>query len=224
MSLPSPVIGARQLRLDLDQPPSHAREDFVVSASNEAAVAAIDSWPRWPGGKLALIGPAGSGKTHLAQAWATRVGATMATAAGASPSNLGPILLEDADRCLTEELLFHLDNRADAGATLLVTGRSPPGVWPVALPDLRSRLNALTVANIEPPDDFVLLGVMQKMFSERNIKPKPGITDYAIRRIERSAPAVQNFVRAIDELAGEEKREVTLALVRRVLQIDQGTL
>ena len=82
-------------------------------------------------------------------------------------------LLEDADRRHAEELLFHLDNRADAGATLLDTGRTPPAGWPVSLPDLRSRLNAMTVANIETPDDEVLLGVMDKLFCERNIKPKP---------------------------------------------------
>lgn len=195
----------------------------MVSASNQAAVDAIDAWPLWPGGKLALVGPAGSGKTHLAQAWAARTGATTAKA-GRIPGAAGPILAEDADRFVDEELLFHLVNRADAGATLLITGRTTPGRWPAVLPDLRSRLNALTVATIDSPDDAVLLGIMEKLFTERNIRPKPGVTSYAIRRIERSARAVQELVRRIDEWAGEEKREVTLSLVRRVLHVDGDEL
>lgn len=210
---------APQLRLDLERPTSHARADFVVADCNRAAVAAIDSWPDWPGGKLAIIGPPGSGKTHLAQAWAAKAGAEPAEFIhnSGAPS---AILMEDADRGSSEELLFHLVNRADAGSTLLITGRTPPSSWTAHLPDLRSRLNALTVVTIDTPDDVVLLGVMEKLFSERNIRPKPGVADYAIRRIERSVPAVQDLVLRIDEWAGAEKREITLALVRRILEVD----
>jgi chromosomal replication initiation ATPase DnaA len=224
-SSPDPRFG-RQLRLDLGRTPSHARENFIVSRSNEAAVAAIDSWPLWPAGKLALIGPSGCGKTHLARSWAASVGAVTAEpgaidilAAGAAP-----ILLEDADRLLDEDALFHLMNMADTGAGLLVTGRTTPATWPVRLADLRSRLNALTAAQIEPPDDAVLLGVMKKLFSERNIEPKTGVEAYILTRIERSAPAVQDIVRRIDELAGSEKREITRALVGRIVQDGAGTL
>ena len=226
MTNSTPIESARQLRLDLGRSPSHAREDFVVSPSNASAVAAVDSWPLWPGGKLALVGPAGSGKTHLARAWAARAravipapGAIEAPAAGAAP-----ILLEDADRGLDENALFHLMNMADTGAGLLITSRTVPSSWPSRLADLRSRLNALTVAQIEPPDDAVLFGLMKKLFSERNIEPKPGVDEFILRRIERSAPAVQDIVRRIDELAGAEKREITRALVSRIVQGDTGTL
>jgi chromosomal replication initiation ATPase DnaA len=182
----------------------------------------VDAWPAWPGGKLAIVGPPGSGKTHLAQAWAAKTGAAPAEFVRGSEPAIA-ILMEDADRSSSDELLFHLVNRADAGSTLLITGRTPPGGWIADLPDLRSRLNALTVVAIDTPDDVVLLGVMEKLFSERNIRPKPGVADYAIKRIERSVPAVQDLVLRIDEWAGAEKREVTHGLVRRILQIDDGT-
>jgi chromosomal replication initiation ATPase DnaA len=211
------------LRLDLEHRPSHARASFVISASNQAAVAAVDAWPLWPGGKLALIGPAGTGKTHLARAWAAKAGARIVETEEV-PGAAGPLLIEDADRHVAEDLLFHLVNRADSGATLLITGRTPPGSWPTLLPDLRSRLNALTVASINSPDDEVLLGIMEKLFIERNIRPKPGVAAYAIKRIERSAPAVQDLVHRIDEWAGGEKREVTLSLVRHLLHLDGDEL
>ena len=177
--------------MDLAQDSSHDLRAFVVSNSNRSAVEAIATWPNWPGGRLALVGPPGSGKTHLARAWAERVGAVISSDLARpdrTPSS-APILIEDADRRASDEILFHAFNRADVGSTVLLTGRKLPSTWRVKLPDLRSRLNALTVARIESPDDDVLLGVLEKLFRERNIKPTPNVPAYIIRRIERSVPA-----------------------------------
>ena len=51
------------------------REDFLVSPSNADAVAWIDRWPDWPGPALVIVGPPGSGKTHLGQVWRQQAGA-----------------------------------------------------------------------------------------------------------------------------------------------------
>jgi len=219
-----PIV--RQLRLKFRTAVSHARRDFVVSPSNAAAIAALDAWPTWPGGSLALIGPAGCGKTHLACDWAARRGATVVRRVDPELTDppSGAILLEDADQGVADETLFHLINRADAGATLLVTARSLPQTWPVALPDLRSRLNALVVAQIDEPDDIVLEGVLRKFFRERNIKPAEDLFPYLLRRIERSAPAAKDVVSRLDELADAEEREVTRALARRLLEQEDRTL
>lgn len=202
-----------QLRLDLERAPSYARADFIVSSSNAAAVAMLDAWPNWPGGKLVLVGPEGSGKTHLAHAWAASVEALTRSADEARP-----MLIEDADRHGSEESLFHLLNRADTGDSLLITSRTAPSTWSTSLPDLRSRLNALTVVNIGPADDALLLSVIQKLFSERNIRPRSDLGPYVIRRIERSVAAAREFVLAIDELAAVEKREVNIGLARRLFE------
>ena len=74
----------RQLRLELGRAPSHRRDEFIVSDANAEAVRALDAWPAWHGGVLALVGPPGSGKTHLAKTWAARAGAVeLAPGAGA---------------------------------------------------------------------------------------------------------------------------------------------
>ena len=67
---------ANQLTFDLAlPPPTYAREDFVLSPGNREALAWIDRWPDWPAPALALGGPPGCGKTHLARIWAARADA-----------------------------------------------------------------------------------------------------------------------------------------------------
>ena len=217
----------RQLRLELRRTAAHQRETFIVSPTNEAAVRAVDGWPNWHGGCLALIGPEGVGKTHLAVAWATRAGAAALTptdlAAGLDLTRLRgqPVLFENADRGAPDELLFHLINMAgEPGGGLLLTARTPPSAWPTALPDLRSRLNALPVAELPPPDDCVLEGVLNKFFRERNIKPGEDLIPYLLRRIERSIPRAQEIVARLDEVADAEHRAVSRALARQILEID----
>ena len=209
----------RQLRLDLDRAASHDRADFVVSACNAEAVRMLDAWPAWHGGCLALVGPAGSGKTHLARAWADRAGAvTFEGDQPVAPAVDRPVLWEDAERDLQEESLFHLINAAPTAGGLLVTGRTAPVAWPVGLPDLRSRLNAMPVATLSEPDDAVLGGVLLKLFRERNIRPPEDLLPYLLRRIERSVPKAREVVERLDEEASALNRPVTRALAREILE------
>ncbi len=68
----------RQLPLPLPHEPSFAREDFLASPSNAAAISLIEDWPRWPAPLMLLVGPAGSGKSHLAAIFAEISGARAA--------------------------------------------------------------------------------------------------------------------------------------------------
>jgi len=209
-----------QQRLALDQPWPHDRANFIVSACNAEALALIDAWPNWPDGRLALVGPEGSGKTHLAALWARRVGAVVANARTLTEAAIPlgrPILLEDVDAEPADETLFHVISRTDPDASLLLTARTPPRAWRTDLPDLRSRLNALMVADLQSPDDFVLGGMLDKFFRERNLVPPRSVLEYLLRRIERSAPAALAVVQRIDDAAAAEKRNITRELVREVL-------
>ena len=221
---------SRQLRLKLDRTETFRRADFVVSPSNAEAAKAVDAWPNWPGGRLALIGPEGSGKSHLAQSWARSIGAAVIPAKGRvelGPLQGRPVLYEDADRdrARRDEILFHLINMAgQPGGGLLLTGRSPPSGWPAALPDLRSRLNAMPVGQIDEPDDLILESVLRKFFRERNIRPAEDVFPYLLHRIERSAPKALAMVKRLDEAADAEGRAVSRALARQILEAEPPTL
>ena len=217
---------ARQLRLNLDQEDGVPSFDaFVRGPSNTLAVAAVEAWPNWPGGCLAILGHKGVGKSHLARAWARAVDALVvdprdpdiAAATGR------PVLLEDADRGVSTEGLFHLINLAARdGGGLLLTARTLPSTWPTALRDLRSRLNALPVVEIEAPDDVVLEGVLRRFFRDRNIRPPEEVYPYLLTRMRRSIPDAKAIVRRLDEAGDEGFRPVTRVLARQILAAEDG--
>ncbi len=210
-----------QLRLTLEYTPSYERAKFLESDANAAAVSALDAWPAWPGGALALVGPEGSGKTHLAMAWALRTHATIITPdtpQDALAGLKGPAVWEDADRRTQGETLFHLINIAGRpGGGLLITARTPPSLWRPELPDLRSRLNALVVTSLHEPDDLVLAGLLLRFFQARSIRPSEELLAYLVRRIERSAPTAQAIVAKLDETAHAEGRPISRVMARQVL-------
>ncbi len=195
--------------------------DFVAATSNNEALAWVTAWPTWPGYGLVLHGPPGSGKTHLAHIWAARSGAVFVTAAGAL-SGHPACILEGADQCAgnadAEEALFHgLNTTAARSGSLLLTARTAPALWPVRLPDLRSRLLALPSAAILPPDDVALAAVMTKQFADRQLRVTPELVTYLVRRIERSYAAIPQVVAQLDAQALSTGRPLTTALARDVL-------
>ncbi|HEY2359240.1 MAG TPA: DnaA/Hda family protein [Phenylobacterium sp.] len=218
---------ARQLRLSLKRPAAHTRDAFIEGASNTDALTALDAWPRWPGGALVLVGPEGVGKTHLARAWAAGASAVILDreAPDLAAAAEHPALLEDVDQGVGDEALFHLINlAARKTASLLLTARTAPATWAATLPDLRSRLNALMVAEIAPPDDDVLSGVLRKFFRERNIRPHDDVYPYLLRRMERSIPGAREIVRRLDETEDGEMRPVSRVLAREILEGDTENL
>lgn len=208
-----------QMRLPLQRDLPDGSEGFVVSECNRAAVEALADWPSLIGGAMAICGPAGCGKSRLAQIWAERVGAVAlhgAEAALIDPLELDgrPVLL-DCAKDVDDETLFHLINLAQApGGALLLVARSAPSSWEVALPDLRSRLDAILTFPVEAPDDAVLSAMLEARFAERGIRPHKDVVPYLLRRIDRSAAAAADVVERLDGL----HKPVTRALAREALE------
>jgi chromosomal replication initiation ATPase DnaA len=213
---PSP---ADQMRLPLQRDLPDGAEGFVVSDCNRAAVEALADWPNLIGGVMAICGPAGCGKSRLGQNWAERVGAVAIQ--GCEAALIDPLVLDgrpvllDPAQGVDEETLFHLINLAQApGGALLLIARSAPSSWEAALPDLRSRLDAVISVPMEVPDDAVLSAMLKARFAERGIRPQKDVVPYLLRRIDRSAAAAAEVVERLDAL----HRPVTRALAREVVE------
>lgn len=219
----------RQLSLALGHRESFDRANFLCGSSNQAALSRIDRWTDWPARALALVGPEGSGKSHLAAIWAAAAGARViaghALDASSVPQALaaGAVVVENPDRCnLDEAALFHLLNLArEQAAYLLITARRPPATWPTQLPDLASRLRALPVAALEAPDDALFAAVLVKLFADRQLSVDERLIAFLAHRIERSIAAAQTAVAELDSEAMRLKRPVSRALAAEILR-DRG--
>ena len=214
---------AHQLAFDLPADVRLGAEDFFVSDANEQAFAMVLAPQAWPNGKLALIGPPGSGKTHLARVFAAQSDATVMMASHADPDAplpVGPLVVEDCDALPAEceEWLFHAHNHlAQLGAPLLVTGKTAPARWGIALPDLASRLTAATTVTITTPDAPLLTAVLLKHFQDRQLAPTPNAIAYLIKHLPRSFEAVRHIVETLDREALAQSKALTRPFVRATL-------
>lgn len=211
----------RQLALALSVPVSRHRADLIEDSSNAEALAWLDRPGDWPLGRFAIHGPAGVGKSHMLAAMAEAQGWAMqdATALRGMPELPGAgVVLDDADCAAEEAALFHLINLcAERGAHLLMAGRSAPARWPVALPDLASRLRATAAAGIGPPSDALLGALLAKLFADRQLRVAPDLQSWLLTRLPREAAALAEAVARLDRAALAARVPVTRALARAVL-------
>ncbi len=219
------MTSGQQLALPFTHLPHYGREDFWVGPANAAALAYLERWPQWLAAGAVLVGPEGSGKTHLAALFARHSGALVMRADHLGEVDLLPLragqalALEDADRFpVKEQVFFHALNLArERGFSLLITARTPPDQWGVALPDLHSRLRAQPLLTLAAPDEALLANVLVKHFADRQIKIAPNLVAYILARMERSYGAVRDLVCAIDAQAMAQHRKITRAMLAELL-------
>lgn len=219
-------MSAVQIPFDLPVREAFDAEDFLVTESNKAAVYCLDGWPYPDGGHCMIFhGEKGCGKTHLTHVWQHKVKAKACHLSQIEPAE-APVhlIIEDVEEPLKEEAqqekLFHLYNiQKQKHGTLMLTARTHPKQWQIALPDLKSRMLASLIVEIGPPDDELLTAVIIKQFMDRQIIIPAEVIAYIIPRIERSFAAAGDIVRRIDRLALSRKRKITIPLVREILEI-----
>lgn len=220
--------------LILQHEPGFTRDDLVVTGSNRAAVDLVDRWPEWPSPVAMLVGPAGAGKTHLAAIWRSQNDAVILDPREIDAQALEiaaqrPVLIDDIGAEPFDETgLFHLINtiRQTAGssekgqsqASLLMTSQLQPAVWHVTLPDLVSRLKAVTIVDISEPDDYLLSTVIYKLFADRQVSVEPAVISYIVSRVERSLDSVIVLVDLLDHMALQQKTRITKTLATQALQ------
>ena len=220
---------SRQLTLDLTTPPAHARADFLPAPANADALAVLDAPQDWPQGRMLLIGPEGSGKTHMAAFWAAENGARRITAPALRPEAAdllaaegGALVVEDADRAGraagAEQALFHLWNLCGArDCLLLLTARTAPRDWGLVLPDLRSRMDAMPQVRLGPPDEALMAAVLVKLFADRQLIVPAGLIDWLVIRMDRDLGQARRLVAAIDRAAMARQGPVTRRIAADLL-------
>ena len=219
-------VPPRQLAFALPHAESLSRDNFLEGPANAEALGLVDCWPDWPNRVMLLVGPEGAGKSHLAAIWAEEAGArsTMAHAltAASVPGALatGALVVEDLNAgSFDERALFHLLNLArEDEAYVLITARVAPVALPIELRDLRSRLRAVPVVQLLPPDDQLFRALIVKFCADRQMSIDESVVSYLASRIERSFAAARQAVEMLDTEALRLGRPVTRALAAELLR------
>ncbi|MCE9523117.1 MAG: hypothetical protein K8S25_11890, partial [Alphaproteobacteria bacterium] len=206
--MPAKLRGSSQLPLSFEAKRSYARDDFVPGDSNDAALALVDAWPDWSARVCAVWGPKGCGKTHVVRIWQARAGATAIEARALTDDLVarlaagGAFVVDGADEIGDGKAFFHLLNFVQqSGGWLLMSGVEAPPRWPAEVPDLHSRLTAVSGAQMQMPDDVLLARVLLKLFADRQLKLPEALIDYLVPRLQRSFAEAERIVALIDGLA-----------------------
>jgi chromosomal replication initiation ATPase DnaA len=219
-------VHPRQLALALPHAESLTRDNFLEGPANAAGLSLIDAWPAWPSRTVMLVGPEGSGKSHLATMWAEQAGARSTAAHALTPADVpaalatGALVVEDLNAAAFDErALFHLLNLArEDQAYVLITARVAPSALEIGLRDLRSRLRALPVIALQPPDDQLFRALIVKFCTDRQLSVDEAVVGYLTTRIERSYAAARQAVAHLDREALRLGRPLTRSFAAEVLR------
>lgn len=212
-----------QQPLRFESKADYSAENYVVSDANTAAAALLLNDAPWLGSALVLVGAAASGKTHLASIWAVQHQATFLNAAKLAEQTLGPelrfVVVENIEALASETALFHLLNHIkEQEGKILLTSAQELEALPLRLADLRSRLLAAQRVRIDAPDDTLLRTVLLKQLADRQLKVSPEVVAYLIARMPRTFSAAMGIITALDKTSLEQRRNITIALAREVLE------
>lgn len=178
---------------------------IVIGNANAHIAEALAAPQDWPFRTAVITGPPRSGKSLFAR-WFTH-------------SGRGEVL-DDAQQ-MEEDALFHRWNRAqESGTPLLIIGGEPP--WEIALPDLRSRLEAGLRIEVGLPDDVMAADLLLAFAEQRGLPLGMDAADYLIPRAGRSFAELESLAAAIDRLSLERKVPATQSIWRAALEAVRG--
>ncbi|MGZ3298703.1 MAG: chromosomal replication initiator DnaA [Asticcacaulis sp.] len=195
-----------QLPLDLSVPDRYSRDNFVADEALHGVLDVVLRPDRWIAPHLVVLGPEGSGKTHIGHMFAEDTGGIFLDARDTVSLDSGTLqarsyVIDDAESA-SQTALFHLTNHvSQTGQHLVLLTKTQPLLWPGDVADFASRLRAMRVLTLPAPDEDLLRDILVRLFARRAISPSPDFIDYILRRIERSIGAVQKIVMELEHHA-----------------------
>ena len=195
-------------------------ENFHVTASNTNAYKYVISKNDIIKQTI-LFGPKKSGKTHLGLIWKKNNNAISFDNKNYENilQNKRNIFIDDFFNDLNEEILFHIINHCkNNNLKLLLTSVKLLNEHDFKFLDLSSRLKSFHILNINLPDDELIINLLIKLLSDKQIIiHNSEIFSFILKRINRTYENIYWLVEKIDKLSLEKKRELTIPLIKELL-------
>ena len=215
---------SEQLSFKLPIKVTHERHSFFISEANKNAVAILEDCTTWPQGKMIVLGPKASGKSHLLKIWLNEKDAQPIDPLGdfEQPEAGAKIVVDNLQNVAgigpAETRLFHLHNHLQStGGLLLMASSIAVRQAGFRLSDLLSRLEGTSCTKIDRPDDALLHAVLLKAFMDRQLSPSPEVLAYILKNIDRSFDAAGDIVARLDVISMSTKRPITRAMAANIL-------
>ena len=213
----------RQLILDL-LPESPPTLDNFVAGGNAETLALITEWLAGTrtDTSFCLWGEAGSGCSHLLQASGFAyidAGLDPALNSASAAEQLAVDHVENLDET-GQIALFNHFNRLKMSGGMLLTATSQPPAHLALREDLRTRLGSGLICRLQPLSDAEKAEALATQAKERALKLTPELIDYLMRHAPRDMRTLSSVIVALDQYTLEQKRAVTLPLLRELLNQD----
>lgn len=216
-------MSEHQLFFPFSNGPSYALADFFTSSSNQHAFDYIKQWPNWPNLGMAILGPTGSGKTHLAHIWQSLSGARFFDLNKDSDSLKSFQIVQTEPLIFDEQFpgdvdFFHLLNMLrDKKISFLILNKTPFSQKQIHLKDLLSRLINIPSFTLQEPDDDLLKAMILKQCADAQIVISEPILKYITTHVNRSYEGVALFCKKLIHAIQVQRHNLTLPLVKTVL-------
>ena len=199
-------------------------EDFYLSKSNKHVFEYLRKWPNWEKNFINIIGEKLSGKTHLINIFLKKNKGIKFDVKNLKNDDLQKInvyeniILENITSDVNEKLLYSLLNIIEQdNKYIIITSESPIVYIDFKLKDLKSRTKNFLLLNIDQPDDELLLAIIIKNLSDRQIKLDKKLIQYIVKRIERSYSKIHDFIYKIDKLSLKKKKSIDFKIIKEAL-------
>ena len=218
-----------QLTIKMPNRLALGREDFMVNECNQEALDFIDSFYKSNIRTGVLIGPKGSGKSHLVNVFCKNIEIDKWKILQNFNLDIykifeenDAIIIEDIDLISSkseEEHLFHCINLSkELKRILLLTSGTELSNINIKTPDLRSRLDSLQRIKILEPNDDLMNSLILKLFHDRQIIIKPNILIYLLKRIDRSYAGISEIISLIDNASLSKNKSISISLIKELLK------
>ena len=201
-------------------------QDYYVSSNNFSAYRLVEGWPNWPGKWVNVYGAKGSGKTHLSKILEKKIDKLLVINENQITNKtleylneLECLIIDNFQNNINQNLLYSIFNQSKQLENYIVINSTLPiNKIGISLKDLKSRINSFVYVGIELPTDDLLMVIISKYFSDKQIEPNPKITEYIIKNVERSYEKMFKLLKDVDDLSLSTGKSININLIKKVLE------